>query len=185
MRHAMIDLETLGLGAGASIISIGAVIFTTDRVFLDQTFRCNVSRESCLTWGLKENRDTIAWWNDTDPDLLKSFESDAKSLPFALADLSAWLTLQAAERVWSNGPSFDVAILEYTYRLLHIPIPWKYNASRCCRTIYEIAGIDPKSYPDDARGRAHDPVDDAIFQALVVTDAWRKLDGNNLPTDAR
>ncbi|MEG1654826.1 MAG: 3'-5' exonuclease, partial [Hafnia sp.] len=48
MNHLMIDLETMGNGTYAPIISIGAVFFDTNSGEIGTDFQVNVSLESSM-----------------------------------------------------------------------------------------------------------------------------------------
>jgi DNA polymerase III epsilon subunit-like protein len=63
----MIDIETLGLGPGATILSIGAVRFSTDG--LGEEFYREISLQSCQAVGLEIDADTLEWWLEQDGDV--------------------------------------------------------------------------------------------------------------------
>lgn len=179
--HIMLDLETWGMTPGSAIASIGAVAFDPHG---DPTlnsglhpFYYNISRESCLAAGLKLDQRTVDWWADPErADARKALEIDQVSLAEALAAFSmfyaTWADLTGkADRLWSNGPSFDEVILAAAYRALGQEPPWRYNAGRDCRTVFDLTGLKLQH----TVGTFHHALDDAREQALLVQQAYRQL----------
>lgn len=56
----MLDIETLGLDPGASIVAIGAVRFSESH--LGDTFQRSISLASCENAGLTIDAETLEWW---------------------------------------------------------------------------------------------------------------------------
>ncbi len=48
-------------------------------------------------------------------------------------------------KIWSHGSCFDIAILEYTFKIMGVEIPWSYRNVRDTRTLYDTAKIDLSS----------------------------------------
>ena len=69
--NVMIDIETLGLTPGSSILSIGAVYFTTNDKYSDSRFYSpipslyiTIDRFSCSVLGLTQEVSTLLWWDE-------------------------------------------------------------------------------------------------------------------------
>ena len=175
--HIMLDLETWGMNPGSAIASIGAVAFDPHGV--EPTvygLYHNISRESCLGVGLKLDQRTVDWWAAPErAEARAALELQQVSLAEALADFSMLYKSYAdvaakADRLWSNGPSFDEAILGAAYPALGQEPPWRYNAGRDCRTIYDLHGLKLQH----TVGTFHHALDDAREQALLVQEAYRR-----------
>ena len=65
MQHVMVDLETMGTGSYAAIVSIGAVKFYPDEPFdpaTAESFYAVISLASAMKAGLRVDADTVMWW---------------------------------------------------------------------------------------------------------------------------
>lgn len=175
--HAMIDLETLGLGAGASILQVGVVVFTMEDGVQGYMSR-NVDREDCRRFGLTEDVDTLNWWQAPErADLFARLQTGCVSLVVALSDLHQVLHDCGVEYVWANGTNFDIAILEYACRRVRINVPWKYNVIRDMRTLVHVAGLAniKELVPRREDEVSHDALGDASWQSRVVQLAWGRI----------
>lgn len=167
MRDVMVDLETLGQSPGCAILSIGAVAFDPGSGTFGDTFYSVVGARSCRALGLREEADTVAWWDKQSPEartVLAEAEASPVTLGEALFGFSAYLDRHGgpkAVRVWGNGADFDNAILAHLYGLLRIPLPWSFWNSRCFRT---LKNLDHTPAPARA-GTHHNALDDARHQA--------------------
>lgn len=190
MTHVMIDIETLGTRPGSVILSIGAVAFDpfNGAVFQSgdpwyESFYTQVSPRSCQNHGLTIDPETEQWWHRQSPEardaaLGKGVSRNAgggrtgkPTLKEALAALDSWWRTLDPKFIWAHGPGFDLPLLEAAYRAIGWREPWRYDAARCTRTIYDLAGVKP----DRSQGTHHHALDDAIAQAKAVIDAYHKL----------
>lgn len=168
----MLDLETKGKLPGSVIASIGAVPFNPYTGHIGGGFYVNVDEASCKAFGLVTDAETEAWWADPARDTARAaLAKDPQPLMHALKALDGFWTVTAAERIWCQGPSFDQVILEAAYRAVRWAPPFRYNAGRCTRTIYDLSGIKP----DTSVGVYHNALDDALMQAKAVIAGYRKL----------
>ncbi|MDM3348653.1 exonuclease [Citrobacter sp. Cf116] len=60
--HLMVDMETMGNGPDAPIVSIGAVFFDPSTGNTGAEFYQVVSLESSMSFGMKPDASTIQWW---------------------------------------------------------------------------------------------------------------------------
>lgn len=179
------DIETLGLAPGCVIRSLGAVAFDPVDTAIEPpagrflgSFYAVIDRASCEAVGLTVNPETEAWWNEPEQAEAKAaFDAQpGRPLSEVLDAFDEWYRAWApvddnADRLWSNGPSFDEAILAAAYAVCGRKPPWRYNAGRDCRTIYDLAGLKLSH----SEGVFHHALDDAREQALLIQRAYRKL----------
>jgi hypothetical protein len=163
MKHTMVDLETLGTGARAAILSIGAVKFNSKG--LGEEFYSVIDMETCQQAGLTITMDTIVWWMQQEEQARAAFTEKHKTSLFqGLKDFATFLGPDAKNmKVWGNGASFDNVILAEAYNAVNLDLPWKFWNDRCYRTMNNMFG---RSIPmDDREGTYHNALDDAINQA--------------------
>ncbi len=156
--HAMIDLETVGTGSNAAIVSIGAVLFDQTSVYIDTALYTPVDVTTCYEVGLTWNQDTIDWWAKQPKEAQAVFFDENKTdIRHAVTGFEIWLPQDC--KVWGNGASFDNVILANAYRACQFDTPWRFWNDRCFRTI--AAGL-----PGMQRfGTHHNALDDAVSQA--------------------
>jgi DNA polymerase III epsilon subunit-like protein len=158
----MLDIETLGLDPGASIVAIGAVRFSESG--LGDTFQRSVSLTSCERAGLSIDAETLDWWLGQNASAQAQLTGGSR-LELVLEAFTEWYG--DADEVWANSPSFDCEILEHAYDAVGLDAPWGFYAERDFRTLnaLEIA-------PDlDHNGVGHDALDDAVHQAEIASAA--------------
>ena len=162
--EVMLDLETLGMGDNAVILSIGAVKFDPwgDGFPPDPPFEVFIDPKSCTDAGLVIDAATVMWWMH--PDRAAAREvfvgKQLEHISVALNMFSVWVG--QPKPVWGNGSDFDNVVLRNAYTKLGLLTPWKYTQNRCYRTI-------SNTLPDakwERVGTHHSAVDDAATQAL-------------------
>src|SRR5678815_2244529 len=145
----MIDIETLGLDpTSAPILQIGAAAFELGGdgpATGVPLFTATVNVGSNLQHPFHRSIDpgTVAFWADTDPELLvELMRGKGEMLTTALAELGIWFIRidDAIEGVWSNGPTFDISMLQAAYDQEGMRVPWTYRMIRDVRTMAMIAG---------------------------------------------
>jgi exodeoxyribonuclease VIII len=160
MINVMVDLETLGNGSLAAIISIGAVEFDPETGELGREFYMLVDAQSAVDLGLEIDASTVMWWMKQDVAAKAAFKDNGETIRAALEVFANWYPEDAP--VWGNGATFDNVILANAYRLARIERPWNYWEDRCYRTLKTL-------YPEVEQenvGVAHNALDDAKYQAL-------------------
>lgn len=98
MNHLMIDLETMGSGPYAPIISIGAVFFEPNGGPIGDDFLVNVSLESSMRFRARPDASTILWWMEQDEAARKALTHDTQELSTALSWLSDFIAKHANTR---------------------------------------------------------------------------------------
>jgi exodeoxyribonuclease VIII len=163
----MLDIETMGTGSYAAMLSLGAVRFDPNGKSVDVTdsFYTAITLKSSMKAGLRTDADTIEWWLDPKRvDARDAFLSRNKvDLDEALLGFSEWYGDDDNVPVWGNGATFDNVILSNAYQAVGIDRPWSYKADRCFRTVTSIVQ-PPVKKPE--YGVSHHALHDAIAQAL-------------------
>lgn len=151
--HVMVDIETFDTKSSALILSIGAVVITEPHM----TFYRELDPTTQHARTVSE--DTKRWWSEQ-PMPIPSGTLDMHS---GLLQFGQWIQslaqyFTAEPIIWCKGTDFDTAILTHAYQSLYLPVPWKYNNVRDCRTIYKVCGFT-------ARKANHNALHDAQWQA--------------------
>lgn len=175
MKNVMIDLETLGTGSDAMILTIAAVEFNPETGGTKNTFYKKVDIDSykpytgCFTM----NGSTLTWWMTTAPTEARNeaFLGQRFSLKTVLEEFSTWVKSLSGEiRPWSHGASFDIAILSHSFTILGLEIPWKYWNIRDTRTLYDIGNVDLKTIPPTADSKPYP-------EHHALGDCFRQIEG--------
>ena len=173
MNDVMIDIETLDTRPTAVILSIAAVRFDSmTQAPLGESFQCHVDIDSNLKWGRTISGSTLLWWLGQDEEARRSV-TDATTIPLGEALHQLRSFIKDTDRVWSNGASFDVAILSDAYRAAGTDTPWRFWNDRCYKTLKNLHPEVPKP---EFVGVKHNALDDAKFQAVHTQNIMRKKD---------
>lgn len=173
-KNCMIDLETLGTGFNAGILSIGAVMFDHSGI-LDE-FYINVKLRSITDAGLTIDPDTLKWWAEQHPGAIESLFKKAVPLKEAIEKFNLWYGKDSMA-TWSNGANFDQVILSTASRAVGLKEPWEYWHGQCFRTLRSL--IDPKKELAPNLEIAHNALHDARGQALHMINMWHLWNGNS------
>jgi len=166
MQNVMIDLETLGKGAGCPIVSIGAVGFGSEG--LGAQFYRVINTPNQSTFKMYPDPETVEWWDKQSPEareaLDESLLSKAPSIVSVLFEFQNWLFDHYGEhvKVWGNGADFDNAILQYSFAAIGQRLPWKFYNNRCYRTLKNLA----PHVRMERKGLKHHALADACDQAI-------------------
>lgn len=172
----MIDIETLGTAPGAVILSIGAAAEAPETEYRAACER-RILIASSLYAGFKIDEDTLAWWRRQDAIAWANSTDGTESVHNALRAFSFWLEDQRgrgeALRVWGDGSAFDMVLMETAYRMVGLPVPWKYGEVHCYRTLRQILG---SKKPDLPAGKKHTALADAGAQMAHLQELLRVVD---------
>lgn len=168
--HVMLDIESLSLRPDALILSIGAVTFTckpNDGPAFGQEFLVVPDITHQLMQGRHVDPDTQKWWAQPENDTARQHWLNPPKyhvLHTALSELASFC--RGAHTIWANGIVFDISVLEHAYRQIGLKVPWKYNAIRDARTVYDITkGVSGRpEFVEDPTEVAHHPVSDCRIQ---------------------
>jgi exodeoxyribonuclease VIII len=139
----MIDIETVGTGPEACILTIAAQSFDPlGTGYYTQHFYARVDPDSQPGRNIEQG--TIDWWATQPPEAQEEAfgEHNRVSLDSALEELGK--LIWQSKRIWAQGPTFDMNILEHAYKSFGRPLPWKYYIVRDSRTIFSLWPDLPK-----------------------------------------
>lgn len=170
----MIDVETFGTGPNGALIQIGAVVFDMETgMMCPDSFSVDIDLTTSLMFGGKVDEDTIDWWKEQGGPNIE----DPREIHEALSMLSDFFDdfPEAVNRVWAQGPSFDIAILDGFYQRTGIKPPWRHNAARDTRTVYDLAYELGWTKPEDLEAITHVGFEDCIRQIKCLLSAYNYL----------
>jgi hypothetical protein len=172
MRHVMLDLETWGTWPGSALRSIGAVAFDPEGE-IGETFYRNIEKDSCIECGLAIDPRTAEWWEKQSLESRAALLIDPQPLLAVVGAFEFWWRSQRAQYVWCQGGNFDEPLWSAACAAVECAPPWKYWDTRCTRTIYHAARLDPRSIRRDSSH--HNALGDALFQVKCVQESYRRL----------
>jgi hypothetical protein len=165
--HIMTDIETLGTRPGAVIIS-AAFVRCSDEAHMV----LNLSIPDQTALAMEIDPKTHAWWGEQEakaPGIWQRVTENPQPIAVALPYIAQWLQWAAGGSndwlIWCHGATFDCPLLDELYRRAGIPSPWQYWQVRDTRTLYDLAGINPKDY---AVPPPHIALNDALGQARAL-----------------
>jgi len=164
----MVDLEGLGTGPETTILTIAAQEFDPlERGRLGRHYYARVTLES--QEGRSIEQGTIDWWA-TQPDEVKEEAfSEENRIPLQQALEELHRLMWHSKRVWAQGPTYDMNILEHAYKSFGMPLPWKYYSVRDSRTLFSLAP-NLNTYP-----ASHHALEDTRRQIDLLWDALEYL----------
>ncbi len=180
LNDVMLDLETVGQGSKAAIVSIGAVLFNPMTGETGAEFYQAVNLNSSAHYG-DIDASTIRWWMKQSKEAQAVFNEDnLMTLKTTLEAFDAWLRDNtnrdpkygnSTANIWGNGVDFDNVILSNAYKAVGMKQPWAFFNQSDVRTLVELGkklrNIDPKNTLE-REGTAHNALDDARFQVKYV-----------------
>ena len=142
MSSLMIDIEGLGTGPDATILTIAAQSFDPfGQGYYDRQYYARITLESQPDRNIQQ--DTIDWWATQPEAQAEAFMEEGRvDLDQALDSLYklAW----QHKFIWANGPTYDMNILEHAYKSYGKSLPWQFYNVRDARTIYSLWPELPK-----------------------------------------
>ena len=167
----MLDIETLATSPDSVILTFGAIKFDpfdsskemTDGIY----FRINVDEQIAL--GRHVDEGTVAWWGTQNEQVREEALGEHDRVPLEEFYRTLNKFVVGVNRIWAQGPVFDIVILENLYRMMGKPCPWPYYTIRDSRTLLKALG-------DDREGGAllHNALADAVSQAQAVQSAVKR-----------
>lgn len=133
----MIDLEGLATGPDTTILTIAAQAFDPFGVgYYDKHYYARVTLES------QENRSidngTIEWWATQPEHAREEAFGEQGRIPLDQALDELGRLIWHSRLIWSQGPTYDMNILEHAYKSYNKPLPWKYYQVRDSRTVFSL-----------------------------------------------
>lgn len=176
MRHVAIDLETFSMESNAVIVAIGAAEFNKYTGEVLREFYTVIDPDSAIRYGAHVEGGTVMWWMRQSEEARFALEGGSE-LRVELAHFSEWLTdvpeLPDKEIVvYGNGAKFDLAILENSYKMTGVKVPWTYRNEMCGRTLRALSWLadEPalKRPKTPTVGTQHNALDDAKWLAQEI-----------------
>ena len=182
--HVMLDIETLGTGSNAAIVSIGACLFTLqDGPDESNTFYQRIDLRSCLDAGMDVDARTVLWWLEGSPGALVELtgREDRAEVRAALMAFKHWVPKDAL--VYSNGPSFDAKTLSTAMENLGVK-PIEFWRERDHRTALDFLSVRCEKSPQEGRRflkgelgpKPHHALADAVRQAMELHSLFKSKD---------
>ena len=173
--NVMVDLETLGRGPDAMVLSIGAVVFDpVDGKGLGERFYVEIDPETSPG---KMDVGTVHFWMQQAKDGNFPPMNGTARHEWAFQEFYTWLQAKCNYQlnnliIWSNGTDFDIPKCKNP--------PWKYSNVRDCRTIFKVFGL-PEDMPPSQNH--HNALADAEWQAVYLINILKnfKLGDSNVP----
>ena len=164
----MVDIEGLATGPETTILTIAAQEFDPlERGLLGRDFYVRVDLES--QEGRTIEQGTIDWWATQPKEVREEAFNEQERVPLRDALQGLHRIIWHSKRVWSQGPTYDMNILEHAYKSLAMPLPWRYYSVRDSRTLF---GLVPslEKYP-----ASHHALEDCRRQIQLLWDALEYL----------
>jgi hypothetical protein len=166
-EHFMVDIETLGKGSNAAIVSIGATAFDLEGI-AEQQYYVKVCLDDCLKYG-KVDGSTLSWWLKQSEKARKELYEVEQRHPLALClkGLSNYFIKMGSSKsktiIWSCGAGFDPVLLENAYEVVGDKSQWEFWNTRCYRTMKKMHCDVPE--PAISGNIKHNALADAVKQA--------------------
>jgi hypothetical protein len=139
----MIDLEGLGTGPDTTILTIAAQAFDPiGSGYYDQQYYARVTLESQENRSIQQG--TIDWWATQPAAARDEAFNEQGRIPLDQALDELGKLIWHAKRIWAQGPTYDMNILEHAYKSYGKPIPWQFYAVRDSRTVFGLWPDLPK-----------------------------------------
>jgi hypothetical protein len=169
----MIDIETLDITPNSTILTIGLQGFDpfSDR-FTEVTYYERLDLES--QDGRSIDDGTVEWWGKQSAAAQEEALGDIGRPRITLKDALTKLgkIIWKHNRIWANGTTFDMVILENAFKQQGVPMPWKYWQVMDARTIYKMAPTVGKL------GNNHNALADCVNQIDMLQKALKILNIN-------
>lgn len=165
----MLDIECLGVAPDALILNIAAIGFDPcgTEIFSQHSLYHRIDPDTQPGRNIDEA--TVDWWaQQSDEAKIEAFGEDNRvPLKQALEELST--LLWKGTRLWANGITYDMTILEHAYKQNGMPLPWKYYKIMDARTVFKMC-------PDERRlDNNHHALQDCVNQADLLQRCFRRL----------
>lgn len=160
--HIMVDIETMGNGPEAPILSIGAVAF--DATGIHKEFYSSCTLLSAVDSGAVIDASTVMWWLRQDAAAraaLEDGEDAGVELELALRNFINFVNAEDVQGVWGNGATFDNVIIHQSCKRLNLA-SWPFWLDMCYRTVKQAY----QHIKMERVGTHHNALDDAKSQAL-------------------
>ena len=139
----MIDLEGLGTGPDTTILTIAAKAFDPfGQIEYKQHYYARVTLESQPDRSIQDS--TVEWWTTQPAEARDEAFNEADRIPLDQALDELGRLVFHSKRIWAQGPTYDMNILEHAYKSYGKTLPWKFWSVRDSRTVFSLWPDMPK-----------------------------------------
>jgi hypothetical protein len=171
--HATIDIETLSTKPDAVVLTIGGIKFDPfTKEDPHSEFYCRLEIDDQSSKGRDIETDTLQWWGTQPDEIVEEAlgEHNRSSVETTLKDLNKWLT--GTDKIWCQGPVFDICILENLYRQYDTHFNWVFWNIRDSRTLFGLMPEDPRK---KFKFAAHNALEDCRVQSMCIQEVYSEL----------
>jgi hypothetical protein len=166
MNSVMVDIETLDTKSSAIILSVGACRFNpfnSDEPHSKITWRPSIAEQ--YEAGRTMSDSTLEWWSKQDPEIFERALTEEGRIPVNQFFKEFNKYVATIQKIWCQGPQFDMVIIEHLYEQFNHHTSWQYWKIMDCRTLFQLMPSDPRK---EIQVDAHDAAEDAYWQAVCV-----------------
>ncbi len=162
----MCDVECLGKGEDAALVSLGAVFFDLKTQTMGPTFLRTINLATAVRDGGTMDAATVIWWMRQGDAARHSIAYNGQDIRKVLQDFSDWIKETCRHedvRPYGNSNSFDLPKIETAMGRIGMKVPWHFINVRCFRTMramYPSVEYNPAEKGDGG----HNALIDAQFQ---------------------
>lgn len=164
----MIDIEGLATGPETTILTIAAQQFdplTRDLFGREYYVRVDLDSQE----GRTIEQGTIDWWATQPKSIRDEAFGELDRVPLRDALQGLHHIVWQSRRVWAQGPTYDMTILEHAFKSLQMPLSWQYFSVRDSRTVFALCP-NLERYP-----ASHHALEDCRRQIRLLWDAFEYL----------
>ena len=167
--HVMLDIETLATTPDAVVMSVGVVKFDphTGTPYNKTLWRPDIDEQTERDRHVSES--TLEWWAKLPQHIQDDAFSEDSRIPVTefMKELNRYCV--GADKIWCQGPQFDMLILENLYIQWGHHFGWQFWQVMDCRTLFQLMPVDPrKAIQQDL----HSADADAYYQAIGVQQCY-------------
>lgn len=182
--HIMLDLETMGNGPNASILSAGLVAFNNTNESEPDilgTLELAIDLESSVKYGGVIDPSTVIWWMQPEQGPARiNYLSRKEFYPITVAlnaigqFIKSYSSVKPLPLIWGNGVTFDNTILRSAFQNTGMEVPWNFRQDMCFRT---LKGLRPyfTTLQPKFEGVQHSALADAKHQARWLNRILQKF----------
>lgn len=162
----MIDVESMGKGADAALVALGAAFFDIRTQTIGPTFLRTINLATAVRDGGTMDPSTVIFWLRQGDAARHSVAYNGQDIRKVLQDFSDWIKETCRHedvRPYGNSNSFDLPKIETAMERIGMKTPWHFINVRCFRTMramYPSVEYNPAEKGDGA----HNALADAQFQ---------------------
>lgn len=169
--HAMIDIETLGTEPDCVVLSVGACKFNPYNLEEPHTRTLwRPSADTQMDSGRSVLESTLQWWARLPQHIQDEAFSEEGRVPLDqfFKELNKYLV--GVDKIWCQGPQFDMVILENLFTQFEHHKGWAFWQIMDCRTIFNMMPVDPRKA---IQQNLHSADADAYYQAVCVQQTYK------------